>query len=457
MANFLTRMISGGGGGNYAYVTARVRAKKNQLLGADQYPKLLARDASDIARTLQEGQYKAEIDELAARYRGAELVERATRLNLGRVYGQIVGFATGELQMTIAAYLARYDVYNVKTVLRGKFSNAKPENILDETIPAGILAPRLAELARLDRIEDVVDALRGTPFHRVLVKHTEGKQLTNLIEIENDLDRAFYEILLESVSGSGRANKAFLSWIRNEIDVMNLKTLFRLRFARVTEWEAYFLPGGTDVSRESASRIVRGTDDEVVAEVGQLDVDQSVVEAARQSLASGNLNAIATALDKELVRDAADFSHRAPLSVLPVVELHPAQEDRSRQPARHRVRQADRPLHRDDRGAAGTMSKDIGVMGTSDFVLGFNLAGIRKTYAVDDKADFARKMERLLAQKDNLGILVVESSHFESLQGNLRRKVSESLEPVVIAMGEGAGEADLREKVKRAIGIDLYK
>ena len=102
------------------------------------------------------------------------------------------------------------------------------------------------------------------------------------------------------------------------------------------------------------------------------------------------------------------------------------------------------------------MSKDIGVLGSSDFVLGFNLAGVRKTYVVD-KEQFPKEMERILAQKDNLGILVVEAPNFEALQGQLRRKVSESLEPVVIAMGEGAGEADLREKVKRAIGIDLFK
>lgn len=320
MVNILTRVF-GGSGGNYAYVTARVRAKKNQLLGADAYPKLLAREASEIARALQEGQYKAEIDELAARHRGADLVERATRLNLGRTYAQIVGFATGELALTIAAYLARYDVYNVKTILRGKFAKAKPEHILDETIPAGTLAPRLAELARLEKIEDVVEALHGTPFHKVLVAQTEGRQLSNLIEVENELDRAYYATLLENVPQSGRANKAFISWIRNEIDVVNLKTLFRLRFARVTDWEPYFLAGGTDVTRDSAARIVRGTDEEVISEVGTLDVAPEVVDATRRSLSSGNLSAVATSLDKELVRDAQDFSHRAPLSVLPVVDF----------------------------------------------------------------------------------------------------------------------------------------
>ena len=319
MANFLTRLV--GGGGNYAYVTARVRAKKNQLLTADQYPKLLARDASEIARTLQEGQYKAEIDELAARHRGADLVERATRLHLGRVYGQVLGFATGELALMIAAYLGRYDAQNVKTVLRGVFAKARPEEILEETIPAGALAPRLPELARLERLEDVAVALRGTPLGPVLAEQLEGRTVQNLIEVENAIDQTYYRLLVSSIPNSGRANKAFLGWIRNEIDVVNLKTLFRLRFARVTEWEAYFLPGGVDVSREAAQRIVRGGDEEVVQEVATLDVAPEVVEATRQALAAGNVNAIATALDRELIRDAANFSHRAPLSVLPVVDF----------------------------------------------------------------------------------------------------------------------------------------
>lgn len=319
MANFLTRLTTRGG--NYAYVTARVRAKKNLLLTADQYPKLLARDASEIARALQEGQYKTEIDELAARYRGADLVERATRLNLGRTYAQIQGFAKGELALMIAGYLGRYDLYNVKTILRGKFAGAKPEDILDETVPAGSLAPRLGELSRVERIEDLATALHNTPWGRVVKEQTEGRALANLVEAENALDHFYYNTLLASIPTGGRANKAFREWIQNEIDVVNLKTLFRLRFARVTDWEPYFLLGGTDVSRESAQRIVRGTDEEVVAEVGTLDVAAEVVDATRQALAAGTVNAVATALERELIRDASGFSHRAPLSVLPVIDF----------------------------------------------------------------------------------------------------------------------------------------
>jgi V/A-type H+-transporting ATPase subunit F len=100
--------------------------------------------------------------------------------------------------------------------------------------------------------------------------------------------------------------------------------------------------------------------------------------------------------------------------------------------------------------------KEIGVMGSSDFVLGFNLAGIRRTYPVDSK-EFPKAIEKIVASPQNLGILIVQGVDLESLPPLLRKKVTDCLEPVVVAMGEGAGEGDLREKVKRAIGIDLYK
>ena len=102
------------------------------------------------------------------------------------------------------------------------------------------------------------------------------------------------------------------------------------------------------------------------------------------------------------------------------------------------------------------MSKDIAVMGNPDFVLGFNLAGVRKTYVADSK-EFPRAMEKLLAKADNVGILIVQDSDLSHLPPTLRKKASESLEPVIVAMGEGAGQDDLREKVKRAIGIDIVK
>jgi len=102
------------------------------------------------------------------------------------------------------------------------------------------------------------------------------------------------------------------------------------------------------------------------------------------------------------------------------------------------------------------VSKAIGVLGPSDFVLGFNLAGVRRTWAVEPK-EFAKAIEHVLNDERDVGILIVQGSDLEALPPLQRKKAADSLDPVVVAMGEGAGEGDLREKVKRAIGIDLFK
>jgi V/A-type H+-transporting ATPase subunit F len=103
------------------------------------------------------------------------------------------------------------------------------------------------------------------------------------------------------------------------------------------------------------------------------------------------------------------------------------------------------------------MSKEIAVIGSPDFVLGFNLAGVRRTYAVAEPAEFAKTLDGILHKGDNIGILIVQGSDMDALSPLLRKKASESIEPVIVAMGEGAGQDDLREKVKRAIGIDIVK
>src|SRR5271157_2970174 len=106
---------SSGKKGNYAYACARIRAKKSLLLAKDAYPKLLMMDLIEIGRFMGETQYKQEMAELALRYEGVNLIELGTSRSLARGYAEILGFTTGELRDMIAAYLVRWDVWNVKT------------------------------------------------------------------------------------------------------------------------------------------------------------------------------------------------------------------------------------------------------------------------------------------------------------------------------------------------------
>lgn len=102
------------------------------------------------------------------------------------------------------------------------------------------------------------------------------------------------------------------------------------------------------------------------------------------------------------------------------------------------------------------MSKQIGVLGGEAFVLGFQLAGVRKAWPVNTDDAFEDRVDAILAGREkDVGILIVHAADVEKLSPTKRKRLSDTLDPVVIQLG-GAG-GDLREKVKRAIGIDVYK
>lgn len=97
---------------------------------------------------------------------------------------------------------------------------------------------------------------------------------------------------------------------------------------------------------------------------------------------------------------------------------------------------------------------ELAVVGRDDFVLGFRLAGVRKCYSVEPDAIEA-KVEEVVADPD-VGILVLDTEDLKGMSHGTRRRLETVPRPVVIAVG-AKEEEDLRAKVKRAIGIDLFK
>jgi len=96
------------------------------------------------------------------------------------------------------------------------------------------------------------------------------------------------------------------------------------------------------------------------------------------------------------------------------------------------------------------------VIGNSEFILGFRLAGIRKTYAADTDEKLNEHINKVL-QDTSVGILVMNSSDMEKVPRRLRATLEESVRPTVIAIGGEEGGLTMRERIKRSVGVDLWK
>jgi len=103
------------------------------------------------------------------------------------------------------------------------------------------------------------------------------------------------------------------------------------------------------------------------------------------------------------------------------------------------------------------MSQEIAVVGSPDFTTGFRLAGVRRFENVPDAEKEARLDDAVesVLDDDEVGIVVMYDEDVERLSRTVRQRVETSVEPVVVTLGGGTGSGNLREQIKRAIGIDL--
>ncbi len=98
---------------------------------------------------------------------------------------------------------------------------------------------------------------------------------------------------------------------------------------------------------------------------------------------------------------------------------------------------------------------EIAFVGGSESVLGFNLAGIKKSYGANTEEELVSKIGEVMADS-NVGILVLRQSDYNRLPKRLQEQLSDSIKPTIITIGTEQS-TEMREKIKRAIGVDLWK
>ena len=98
---------------------------------------------------------------------------------------------------------------------------------------------------------------------------------------------------------------------------------------------------------------------------------------------------------------------------------------------------------------------EIAFVGGSESVLGFDLAGVKKSYAANTEDEMVSKIGEVMADS-NVGILVLKQSDYNKLPKRLQEQLSESIKPTMITIGTEQS-TEMREKIKRAIGVDLWK
>ena len=112
--------------GFYPYTYVRVMTMKSKLYKKGDYDKILKMSFAEIAKFMQESEYKKVITEVSQKFpeSGFDMLELALQKSLEHTLTKLRKISPKALQALINAYLTRYDYENIKTIIRGKFADA---------------------------------------------------------------------------------------------------------------------------------------------------------------------------------------------------------------------------------------------------------------------------------------------------------------------------------------------
>ena len=97
----------------------------------------------------------------------------------------------------------------------------------------------------------------------------------------------------------------------------------------------------------------------------------------------------------------------------------------------------------------------MAVLGSQEFTLGFQLAGISNIFNPENDEETSSQLKSLLNSKE-VGIIVIDSSIISTFPERLRDQLSASVTPTVLGIGTEE-DTTLRDTIRKAIGVDLWK
>ncbi len=98
---------------------------------------------------------------------------------------------------------------------------------------------------------------------------------------------------------------------------------------------------------------------------------------------------------------------------------------------------------------------EIAIVGPPEFTLGFQLAGIMRLHNPENDEEMSKTLQSMLDEEE-VGIIVVDAADLTRMSDKLRQRMSDSISPTVLGIGTEEDNT-LRESIKSALGVDLWK
>ncbi len=291
----------------YPYLSSRIRVRKAKLLKSTDYEKMLKMDIHTLIKFLED---KGFAFEGIGEKNPFEIVEAGVNVHLENEFSELSKIAQGSAKRAFLLYLKRYDLENVKTLLRMKKLGEFDANVF---VCAGALKRNTLEKLKDCGIREILSSLRLLTEKEIseLEKCYEEE---NFVDLENFLDKKYLFMLTKATRHLKREGIWIKKFVKMRIDIINLRKLYSLKKAGAKREEiiSLLLPFGT-ISRKELEELAGMELEEMHAKISQR------FKELKETEPSTSLGEIDAKLEINLLKTAEKLMHAHPLSLAPLI------------------------------------------------------------------------------------------------------------------------------------------
>lgn len=300
-----------------SYFNARVRAMRGALMRkADYEPLMRLPSAESLVEKLKATPYGPFIEAASGRYPAPlDALSAALSTSLSESLGQLWKMAPEETRPLLKAVLSGWEVFDLKTLLRGLTREVKREEIKAALIPAGEFD--LAALNTLLSSKDVIDLVGfletwGSLYAAVLKTGlAEYRRSGRIVEMELAADLRTNRLFLEALSTGFEDGRIMREWLALRADLKNALTLLK------TAGEGYSAEAAAGFFIEGGLKLGRGAFARLAAMKNRDELSVSLREAGGAAVRAV-IDAAGT--DAMLMEEAAEEALRERLRTLSVID-----------------------------------------------------------------------------------------------------------------------------------------
>ncbi len=241
----------------YEYVNARVLARSSKLLPFNIFNDLLNyKSLHELVNYLRTTWYNEYISKMRSEDLDSflEMLKRAFESEIEK----IVKFSGKDIGRILRAYLSRWDLYNILTIIRGKYSKFSNDEILEGIMPFGsITRQEINELLSVNEPYEVLDKLASMGIKLPFEITTQLNKLLregDIRSMEFYLYKEFYKKVLFSISNIDGV-EPLRKIIGMHIDLRNVVSILLLLSEGFTPSNKIEFIGGGNLSNEELGKL----------------------------------------------------------------------------------------------------------------------------------------------------------------------------------------------------------